>query len=139
MSDFRFYHPIHVRYGDIDSQWHVNNTRHLAYIEDARTAYLLNLDLWDPNSFLELGFILVDTHIAYHKPILLGQEIEIGIRVAKIGNKSITFEYQIEDSSTRQVMASAESVHVAYDYSTKTSHRVTDEWRKKINAFEGRD
>ena len=36
MADFRFYHPIEVRYGDLDPQGHVNNARYLTYLEQAR-------------------------------------------------------------------------------------------------------
>jgi acyl-CoA thioesterase FadM len=29
MPAFRYYHPIEVRYGDLDPQGHVNNARYL--------------------------------------------------------------------------------------------------------------
>ncbi|NOY99067.1 MAG: acyl-CoA thioesterase, partial [Chloroflexi bacterium] len=39
MSDFHFYHPIVVRYGDLDPQGHLNNARYLTYFEQARIHY----------------------------------------------------------------------------------------------------
>ncbi len=64
MSDFRFYYPVQVRYSDLDAQWHVNNARFLSIVESARLDYLRHLGLWDGSSFLDLGVIVADIHIA---------------------------------------------------------------------------
>ena len=137
MSEFHFFLPIQVRYGDLDPQWHVNNARTVTYIEQGRFAYLRALGLWDGESFLDLPMIVADVHVAYLAPIFLNQEIRIGVRMARIGNKSMGFEYQIEDTATGQVTTRAESVMVFYDYHTHTSRPVPMEWRKKISDFEG--
>lgn len=137
MAEFKFYIPVQVRYSDIDPQWHVNNSRFLSYIEQARFAYLLELGLWNGQSYLDLGIIVADIHMAYVAPIELRQKVRVGMRTAHIGNKSLRFEYLIEDSDTGAVLGRAETVMVAYDYHTKTSMPVPDAWRKKITEFEG--
>jgi len=137
MSDFRFYIPIQVRYGDLDPQWHANHTRFLTYIEQARFDYLQHLGLFDGVSFLDLRLIIADVHIAFKAPIKLGQKIRVGTRTAKIGTKSITFEYRIEDESDGAVMAECEVVAVAYDYRTHQTVPFPEDWRKKISEFEG--
>ena len=35
MTDFRFFHPIEVRYSDLDPQGHVNHAKYLAFFEQA--------------------------------------------------------------------------------------------------------
>jgi len=40
MTDFHYYCPIDVRYGDLDPQGHVNNARFLTYFEQAELATL---------------------------------------------------------------------------------------------------
>ena len=66
MSDYHFYHPIEVRYGDLDPQGHVNNAKHLTYFEQARIAYMIELGLFTKDqSFMEIGVILADVHITY--------------------------------------------------------------------------
>jgi len=56
MSQFNFYHPVEVRYGDLDPQGHVNNAKHLTYFEQARIAYLIELGLFTKDqSFMEIG------------------------------------------------------------------------------------
>ena len=137
MADFKFYYPIQVRYGDLDPQWHVNNAHTLTFMEQARFAYLLKVGLWDGKSFLDLGLIIADTHVSYKAPIMLGQKVRVGVRVAKIGNKSLTFEYQIEDEDNDMVLATGEIVGVSYNYHTHNTQPVPEDWRQKINIFEG--
>ncbi len=82
MSDFRFFHPIVVRYGDLDPQGHVNNAGFITFMEHARVSYIRQLGLWDGKTFLEIGFILARVELDYKAPILMTDEVEIGVRVS---------------------------------------------------------
>jgi acyl-CoA thioester hydrolase len=138
MDEFQFYHTVEVRYGDLDAQWHVNNTKFLVYMEQARFKYLLAAGLWDGKSFLDLGLIVADVHISFKAPIELGQKIRVGVRVGHIGTKSLAFDYQIEDEDTNQVLATGETIMVAYDYHSHASVPVSDVWKQKISAMENK-
>jgi acyl-CoA thioester hydrolase len=96
------------------------------------------LGLFDGVSFANLGLIVADVHMAYLAPIALGQNIRVGVRVACIGHKSMTFEYRIEDEATAQPLATAEIVMVAYDYHTYTNLPVSAAWREKIAKYESK-
>ena len=137
MTMFNLYVPIQVRYGDIDAQGHANNVRIISYLEEARIGYLRTLDLWDGKSFQDLGLIVADVHASYLAPIHLDQKIRVGIRVVRLGNKSMHLEYQIENAETGQVAARCESVMVTYDYHTEKSIPIPPDWREKIQKFEG--
>jgi len=139
MADYKFYTPIKVRYGDLDAQWHVNHTRFLTYMEQARLEYIMHLGLFDGKSFLDLRAIVADAHISYLAPIMLGQNIRVGTRTRKIGNKSMVYEYAIEDADSGSVLARGEIVSVAYNFREQKSVPVPDEWRKRISDFEGKD
>lgn len=136
MGTFHFYYPIEVRYADIDAQGHVNNAKYLTYMEQARMAYLLHLGMWDGNSFMEVGTILAQTLVNYLAPIRLLQPVRAGVRVARLGNKSLTMAYRLEDAQTGQELANGESVIVAYDYQQHTSIPLPDAWRLAITEFE---
>jgi acyl-CoA thioester hydrolase len=137
MPSFKYYIPVQIRYGDLDPQWHVNNSRFLTFIEQARFSYLVSLGLFDGKSYLDFELIVADVHIAYLAPIKLEQKVRVGARVSRIGNKSLTFEYLIEDEDTGQALGRAETVMVAYDYRAQASKPVSELWRAKIAAFEG--
>jgi acyl-CoA thioester hydrolase len=136
MTRFRFYHPIEVRYGDLDPQGHLNNARYLTYLEQGRVNYLKQLGLWKGGSFMDLGIILADLHISYKAPVQFGQPVRVGVRVARLGRKSLDMEYSLEDAANGQQLASASSVLVAYDYRTRETVPVPQDWRQVILKFE---
>ena len=136
MTSFHFYLPLQIRYGDLDPQWHVNNAHTLMLIEQGRLAYLVKLGLFDGKDFFNLGLIVADVHVSYLAPILLEQNVQIGVRVARMGNKSLTFEYLIEERDTGQALARAETVMVSYDYPSHHSRVLPADWRAKIAAFD---
>jgi len=137
MAEFNFYHPIEVRYGDLDPQGHVNNARFFTYLEQARIAYVIQLGLWDGRSFFDVGFILADAHLTFLAPVMFGQLVQVGVRVTRLGNKSLSMEYRIEEAVTRQVFATGSTVLVTYDYHDGRTIPIPAYWRQTITAFEG--
>ena len=136
MPEFHFFYAVEVRYGDLDAQRHVNNAKYLTYMEQARLEYVRHLGLWDGESFAELGMIVAEVQITYRAPIHFGQPVRVGVRVMRLGNKSMLWEYSIEDAQDGSLFASAMSVQVAYDYRENKSIPVPEKWRKKISEFE---
>jgi acyl-CoA thioester hydrolase len=138
MSQFRFYHPIEVRYGDLDPQGHVNNAKYLTYFEQARIAYWIDMGFFTTDqSFMEIGVILADVHLTYLAPVYFGQKIKVGVHVARLGNKSMTWEQNVVDVESGKELAKAEIVIVAYDYRQEKTIPIPQEWREKIVEFEG--
>lgn len=137
MSEFRFFYPVQIRYADLDAQWHVNNAHFLTILEQARLSYIRQLGLWDGKSFLDLGLIVADVHIAYKAPIELEEEIQVALRVDRIGNKSMTMINEIRNTKDGSLKAQAEVVMVTYDFHSKATIPVPESWRKKITEFEG--
>jgi acyl-CoA thioester hydrolase len=136
MTDFHFYHLIEVRYGDLDPQGHVNNAKFLSYMEQGRVFYLKQLKLWEGGSFTNLGIILADVQITFRKAIQFGDPVRVGVGISRIGNKSMTSEYRIEDARDANEFATGSSVLVAYDYHNNRSVPIPEEWRKAILQFE---
>jgi len=137
MPEFHFFYAVEVRYGDLDAQRHVNNAKYLTYMEQARLEYVRHLGLWDGESFAELGMIVAEVQITYRAPIHFGQPVRVGVRVSRLGNKSMLWEYSIENAQDGNILATATSVQVAYDYQAGSSMPVPERWRKAIAAFEG--
>ncbi len=137
MPDFRFDCPVEIRYADLDPQGHVNNARFLTFFEQARIHYLIHLGLFSKEqSFLDVGIILADAHVTFLAPILWGMQVRVGVRVAKLGNKSMNVEYQINDAETKTSLATGSTVLVAFDYRKQQTIPIPDVWREKISRFE---
>lgn len=136
MPEFHYYHDIEVRYGDLDPQGHVNNAKYLTYIEQARVSYIINLGLWDAKSFEEVGIILADAQLSFLAPIQFRQPVRVGVRVSRLGGKSLEMDYLIEDSRTHKALARGKTVIVAYDYRGRQSIPIPEVWRHAIATFE---
>jgi acyl-CoA thioester hydrolase len=136
MDHYRFYHPIEIRYGDIDAQRHVNNARYFTFMEQARAHYLIALGLWDASDFDQIGIILAEQSCTYLAPITLQQRIEVGVRTERMGAKSIEMQYSMRDATTLQELATGRSILVAYDYESAESIEIPPDWRKIVETFE---
>ncbi len=137
MPEFRFYHPIEVRYGDLDPQGHLNNAKYLTYFEQARVHYLLRLGMFEEGqSFTNIGIILAEVKVTFLAPVQYGTDVRIGMRISRLGNKSMTAEYTLIDAATKEVLATGSAALVGYDYRTNETIPIPEEWRGKIAEFE---
>lgn len=136
METYHYYHPIEVRYGDLDPQGHLNNAKYLTYMEQARIHYLQHLGLWDGKSFLDVGIILANVQVTFHTAIQFSHQVRVGVRVTRLGHKSLEMTYRLEEAQTSQEFASGTTVLVAYDYRSFQTIPIPQNWREKIEDFE---
>ena len=136
MPEFRFSFPVQIRYMDIDAQGVVNNVNYFLYMAEARIAYARKVGLWDAfQGFLPQSVVVAEASCSYKRPIRPGQSVSVGVRVARLGGKSMEMEYQIVADG--EVAAVGRTVQVAYDYVAGSSRPIPEEWRERIRAFEG--
>ncbi len=136
MSGFRFSTVIPVRYSDLDAQGHLNHARHFSFMEEARFQYLRASGLWaDAQGFDAVGQIVAEASCTYKRPVLLGQTVEVAVRVSRLGHKSLEMEYRLTVGG--EEVATGRTVQVAYDYVNHCSMSVPQDWRDRIATLEG--
>jgi acyl-CoA thioester hydrolase len=111
---WRFEHEVEIRFRDCDPMGHVNNAVYLTYLEAARFAWWHHL--FGPTGLRDHGFIVARVEIDYRKPAMPGERLLVRLRVDSIGTASFTVVYEILNTRTRELVAEAKSVQVAYDY-----------------------
>jgi acyl-CoA thioester hydrolase len=126
VEGFDFVHRETVRFRDVDSMDHVNNAVFLTYIEQARIAFLL------PLGAEVSSMILARVEVDFRAPLRVGDEIEIGVRPVRVGEKSFELEYQVRSGDT--LAAEAKTVIVSFDYETGRSVEVPQTWREALAA-----
>jgi acyl-CoA thioester hydrolase len=136
MSSFRFRYPIEIRYADLDPQGHVNNARFLTYFEQARVHYLVHLKLFSKEqSFFEIGIIIAEATITFKAPVYFGTQAQVGVRVSRLGTKSMTMEYEMTDDQGMLYAAGSTAI-VTFDYKTRAAIPIPAAWREIISKFE---
>jgi len=96
-NEFRFFHPFRVRYSEIDGQGVLFNAHYLTYYDTAITEFFraLGYDQYADAKKSGVDFHVVKAVVEYKAPIRFDWELDVGARVAKIGNSSITFALAI--------------------------------------------
>jgi acyl-CoA thioester hydrolase len=136
MEGFRFVHAQEVTFRDLDVFGHVNNAVYLTYIENARLGYLR--EALGVESLEDLLVILAKARIDFRSRASLGEVLEIGARVSRIGTKSFDVDHEVRGPDARLV-AVASTTLVTFDYRGDTTMPVPDLWRERIQSFEAKD
>jgi acyl-CoA thioester hydrolase len=136
MEGFRFVHAQEVTFRDLDVFGHVNNAVYLTYIENARIGYMREvLGVETPEDLL---VIVARVNIDFRSRASLGEALEIGARVPRIGTKSFDLDHEVRGPDARLV-AVASTTLVTFDYRADTTMPVPDLWRERIQSFEAKD
>ena len=93
-KDYPFFYNINTRWKDNDVYGHVNNVVYYEYFDTAVNKWLIENDLLDYKSGKRIGYI-VESGCNYFSPISHPSDLEVGIRVSRIGNSSVIYEIAI--------------------------------------------
>jgi len=121
-EQFWFFHPFRVRYSEIDGQGVVFNAHFLTYFDTTITEYFraLGYDQYADAKATGLDFHVVKSLIEYKAPVLFDRELDVGARVARIGNSSLVFEFAIFSKGSADALVTGEIVWV---YTSQQTHR----------------
>ena len=117
-----FEHRLRVRYHETDQQGIVYHARYLEYLDVAMTEYFRHLG-WGYRRLIEEGCdpSIVRTTIDFVRPASMEDEILIGVRPLRIGNRSFTLSYEITSCPQGELLLSAETVYVNFDAANRKS------------------
>jgi acyl-CoA thioester hydrolase len=132
MTDYSFVADVDVRFRDIDAMGHVNNAVYATYLEEARTAYF---DEVLDASLADVQTVLANVALEFRRPVELGDDVTVAVRVPELGRSSIPMEYEVRADG--EVAATGEAVQVAVDGETGESRPIPEAGREKIESFEG--
>src|SRR2546425_245287 len=107
MDGFPVVIPITVRFSDCDPLGHLNNAAYFTYLEEARFAWFLSV--FGRDGFLQQAIILGEARCRFMAPAKPYEELEIGIRVSRIGSKSFDHAYRIASKADGRVIAEAQT------------------------------
>ncbi len=132
-SDFRFRHAVQVRFRDLDPMGHAHHSLPLIYFEEARAAYWR--DVVGRVGLDAIDYIMAEALLRYHARIRFPGSPTVGVRVTRVGRRSLTLEYALW-SESGELLASGRTVQVMYDYGDECSVPVPPEVRARIERFE---
>ena len=129
-DNFRHWTPVTIRFSDQDPLQHVNNVAYASYFEASRTMFLGGLLNTDDRAGID--FILARLVINYLKETHYPNTVDVGARVIKLGNKSITTGYGCFVGD--ECVATSESVNVFFSTVERKSVGIPDAVRTSLEA-----
>jgi len=145
-GEFRYEHPVEVRFVDTDALGHVNNAVYLSYFEAARAGYyaaVAGAPFGTGEHAAERTFVIAEARIIYRAPAYFGERLVVGCRFAWTSRSSFGLEYRVRaDASSvahARVVADGESVQVMFDPVRKRVMRVPADLLAMFEQYEGRE
>jgi acyl-CoA thioester hydrolase len=135
---FKFAASTRVGFSDTDAQGVVYYGRYMPYFDLARVEYHRALGMLRPELDEERQFVMRAMHVDYHAPAAFDDQIEVDVRIKRIGTSSVTYEFAAYLDGERLAVQATQTV-VLVDLSERKPCPVPDWWREKIREFEGDD
>ncbi|HZY18644.1 MAG TPA: YbgC/FadM family acyl-CoA thioesterase [Ramlibacter sp.] len=135
-TDFRFFHRLRVRWAEVDMQKIVFNAHYLMYFDTAVADYwrALALPYEEAMHRLEGDLYVKKATVEFHASARMDDQLDIGMRCARIGNSSMQFLGAIFRGD--QLLITGELVYVFADPATQTSRPVPDDLRRVLTGYE---
>jgi len=131
VSGFPFAAHTRVGFSDTDAQGVVYYGRYNPYFDFARVEYLRSIGLLRDEGPGE--FVMRANDVEYFAPARFDDELEIHVRVSRIGTTSITYEFAAElADGTLAVTAHQTLVYI--DRRTREPITIPDDYRERFDA-----
>jgi acyl-CoA thioester hydrolase len=135
---FKFSAQTRVGFSDTDAQGIVYYGRYLPYFDQARVEYHRSLGLLG----MEIGeegqeFVMRALSVDYHAPAVFDDLIEVYVRLARIGQTSVTYELAAYRARDDVLMVTASQTLVLVDLDERRPVAIPESYKEAIRAFEG--
>ncbi|MEA2025135.1 MAG: thioesterase family protein [Chloroflexota bacterium] len=145
-GEFRYRHPIEIRYNDTDALGHVNNATYFSYFEMARGGYYTEVvghPFGTGPGADKRTFVIAEAHITYRLPAFYGEPLYCGVRVGWVRRSAFSLEYRVEvDESplgNARAVADGSTVQVFYDLKRGRPMRTPADLVRDLAEYEGRE
>ncbi len=128
---FRRFTTITTRWMDNDVFQHVNNVQYYSFFDTAVNLYLVQSGVLDIRRSEVVGLV-VATSCDYFAPIAFPDLVHAGLRVARIGESSVTYEIGLFRNDEDVAAAQGRFTHVYVERATSRPVRAPEALRQAL-------
>jgi acyl-CoA thioester hydrolase len=135
-TDFQFFNRLRVRWAEVDAQGVVFNGNYLLYFDVSMTEYWRAIGYPYPGDLVAMGAdqFVKKAMVEYHAAARYDEELDVGVRCARIGRSSLQFLLEVYRDDT--LLTQGELIYVSADPATHKSTAVPEFLRAAIRGFE---
>jgi acyl-CoA thioester hydrolase len=123
-----------VPFADVDMMQHVNNVAYIRWLETMRAEYFAQVMRTPING--DRGMIQATINFTYERQLSYREQISVGCKIPRVGNKSFDFYYEVWSRTHRQRGAHGITTMVAFDFTANQTIAVPAQWRTAIAEYE---
>ena len=136
MSDWRYSFRDRIRYGDLDTNAHLNNVAVHQFFESARVAYMRGLfpDFSPTGRAGGIGMIFAETHVRFASPGFYEEDIRVDVKPTELRRSSVRIAFQMVAEADGRLLAEGWGTLVGYDYGANRSAPLPDDMVARLRA-----
>lgn len=134
IEDYPYVVDITTRWMDNDVYGHVNNVTYYSYFDTAANSFLIERGGLDIHNADVIGLV-VESACRYHAPVAYPDRLRAGVRVDKLGNRSVTYGIGIFAPGSDEAVANGHFVHVFVEREARTSTAIPTQIRAALESI----
>jgi acyl-CoA thioester hydrolase len=119
---------------DNDVYGHVNNVVYYSWFDSAANLFLIGEAGLSPDRSEVIGLI-VSSSCSFHRPVAYPQALRAGVRVDRLGDRSVTWGLAIFDAQGDEACAHGQLVHVFVDRQTRRPVAIPAAMRRALEGL----
>ncbi|MDE3026246.1 MAG: acyl-CoA thioesterase [Acidobacteriota bacterium] len=132
MSEYAFSARTRVGFSDTDAQGIVYYGRYNPYFDLARVEWLRSLGLLHHENAGE--FVMRANDVEYFAPARFDDELEIHVRVSRVGRTSITYAFAAHRLPEGTLMVTAHQTLVYVDLAARRAMPIPDDYKERLGV-----
>ncbi len=109
-SDYAIFYSLESRWADNDIYGHINNVAYYAYFDSVVNRFLIEHGGLNPASDPVVGYV-VHSSADYFVPVSYPATLRLGLRVLRMGEKSLTWEVGVFAPEAEQTCVTGTFTH----------------------------
>lgn len=130
-EDFRFFHPLRVRWGEVDAQGVVFNPNYLAFADVAGTEYMRAVGV-SPHDMHDL--FVVNANVDFLGSALFDDRLDIGVGAGRIGRSSLGLRFGLFRGA--EALTRIDLTYVRVDPAERRARPLDGAMVERLRAYE---
>ena len=136
-ADFSLFYALESRWADNDIYGHINNVAYYAYFDTVVNRFLIEEGAMRPGADDVVGYV-VQSSANYFTPVSYPTTLSIGLRVGRLGTKSVTWSLGVFATDAHQSCVTGQFTHAFVARASGLSAEIPASIRSAIEALDTR-
>jgi len=130
-ASFHWFYPLDTRWADNDIYGHANNVVYYAWFDTVVNRFLIEEGGMRPGQDNVVGYV-VSSGCDYFAPVTYPESLELGLRVVRLGEKSVSWEVGVFLPGESESRATGRFVHAFVDQAAQRPAAVPPAIREAV-------